>query len=877
VSFWSRFFGSRRTDDLNDEIDSHLRMAARDKIERGESAAEADLSARRDFGNVGLVREATRAVWVRPSLDRLKQDIRYSSRAIRHTPGFAAITIITMALGIGATTAVFSLVNTIMIRGAPYPNASRLVVLHQNEPGLGEELLGASTTEYLDYKNRNRTCRYVAGYEEGDYDLTGGHQPERITAIRATADLFPTLGVWPVLGRAFSNADDVYGARRVAVLSYAFWKTRFGGVPDALGRAIRLDEREYTIVGVMPRGFDFPAERTSLESPPALWVPMQFSPDELKNRADSYDVSMIALLRRGVSVEKARQDMSRIVREFESEHPDVYNGNLRNRVLVDKLSAQEIARRKPALLMLAAAVGLVLLIACANVANLLLARAGARQPEIAMRSALGASKSRLTQQLLTESLMLSLCGALLGCGLAQGAVWLAVKFGPPQVIELQRLQVDWRVLTFAFLLSLGTGILCALVPAAEWPSADVNEALKRTGRSMSDSRAGKSIKHLLVMAEAALAMMLLIGAGLLIRSFRSILEVPPGFDPQGVVIVRTSFNRQRYSTPERRRNAERTIMERLRAHGAIQSAALTTHVPLADSRGIGFVVEGGPANEFHWADNALVDSAYFRTMRIPLLQGRTFGQQDTPQAPLAAVINQTMARRFWPSGSPLGKVIFWGGRRLTIVGVVGNVQIEALDVSPRPMIYNSVYQIESGASTSAVFVLRTNEDLRRTAGTVRRIIWSVDSALPVFAGTDMESIVLRSVAERAFTMSVLATFAALALTLAAVGLYGVLAYAVAQRTRELGLRMALGAAPKLLIRSVIADGLKLTFIGVAMGVIGGVALAGAMSRLLFGIRSLDPISFATATAALLIASLLASFLPALRAARVDPMTALRCE
>ncbi len=826
---------------------------------------------------MGLVREVTRAVWGWPSFDRLAQDIRYALRAIRHNPGFAAITMITTALGIGATTAVFSLVNTGLIASAQYPNASRLIVLHQSEPGLGEELLGASTAEYLDYKNRNRTCRYMAGYEEGDYDLTGGHEPERITAIRATADLFPTLGVWPSLGRAFSKAEDVYGVRRVAVLSYAFWKARFGGAPDALGREIRLDEREYTIVGVMPRGFDFPAERTSLESPPVMWVPMQFSPDELKNRADSYDVGVIALLRNGVSVPQARQDMSRIVREFESEHPDVYNGNLKNSVVVDRLGAQAIARRKPALMMLAGAVGLVLLIACANVANLLLARAGARHAEVAVRNALGASGGRLAQQLLTESLVLSLGGALLGCGLAEAAIRLAVKFGPPQIVELQSVQIDWHVLTFAFLLSLGTGVLCGLAPAAEWRSAALHGALKRTGRSTSDSRGARSLKALLVIAEAALAVILLIGAGLLVRSFRSILEVPPGFDPHGVVVVRTSFNRQRYGNPERRRNAERTIMERLRAHGAIESAALTTHLPLADSRGIGFVVEGGPPNEFHWADNALVDSTYFGTMRIPLLQGRSFGKQDTLQAPLAAVINQTMARRFWPSVSPLGKVIFWGGRRLIIVGVVGDVQIEALDVSPRPMIYNSVYQIESGASSSAVFVLRTSEDVRRVTDTVRRIIWSVDSALPVFAGADMRSIVLRSVAERAFTMSLLSAFAVLALALAAVGLYGVLSYALAQRTRELGLRVALGAEPMLLIRSVIADGLKLTLAGIALGVIGGVALAGAMSSLLFGIRSLDPISFATAAAALLIATLLASLLPALRAARVDPIRALRCE
>jgi putative ABC transport system permease protein len=391
------------------------------------------------------------------------------------------------------------------------------------------------------------------------------------------------------------------------------------------------------------------------------------------------------------------------------------------------------------------------------------------------------------------------------------------------------------VLTFALLLSFGTGVLCGSAPALVWRSADVNESLKRAGRSTFDSVASRSIRAMLIVAEAAFAVMLLIGAGLLIRSFRSILDVPPGFDPHGVVIVRTSFNRQRYGSAERRHNAERTIMERLRAEGTIRSAALTTHLPLADSRAIGFVVDGGPPNEFHWADNALVDSAYFHTMRIPLLEGRTFGQQDTPQAPLVAVINQTMRRRFWPSESPLGKVIFWGGRRLTVVGLVSNVRIQALDVSPRPMIYNSIYQIESGASSSAVFVLQTNEDLRRVTDTASRVIRSVDSALPVFAMADMETIVLRSIAERAFTMSLLTAFAALALTLAAVGLYGVLSYTVAQRTRELGLRMALGADSKRLIRNVVGDGLKPVLVGIGFGVLGGIALAGAMSSLLVGI------------------------------------------
>ncbi len=870
-------FRTNRNRDLTSEIESHLRMAAQDKMEPGADLLEAGFSARREFGNVALVQEVTRQTWGWPAFERFGQDMRYAWRSMCQNPGFAAIAVATMALGIGATSAVFSLVHAMVIAHSPYAHASKLVVLHQRLPELGEELLGASPAEYLDYKNRNRTCRYLTGYQENDYDLTGGHQPERITGIRATEGFFNTLGVWPIVGRAFSTSEDVYGAPKVAVLSYGFWQKQFAGAKDVLGRRIRLDEREYSIIGVMPPGFEFPSERTSLEAPPALWIPMQFSPAELKDRAASYDVSVIGSLRDGVSVAQARMDMRRIVRGFEREHPDVYNGNVKTHVLIDRLGARENARQKPGLVLLAAAVGLVLLIACANVANLLLARAGARWREVAVRSALGASRRRLTEQLLTESLLLSLCGGLFGCALAELTVRLATKFAPPQIAELKGLHLDWSVLAFAFLLSASTGILCGLAPAMEWRAANVNESLKQAGRSLSDSRASSRIKGLLVVAEAALAVMLLIGAGLLIRSFRTILEVPPGFDPHGVVIVRTSFNRQRYASPELRHSAERAILERLRAVAAIQSVALTTHLPLADDRGIGFVTDGAPPNEFHWADNALVDEAYFYTMRIPVLRGRVFGPQDTRHGPLAAVINQAMARQFWPAQSPLSKIIFWFGRRLTIVGVVGDVQIKALDVSPRPMIYNSVYQIESGATSSAVFVMRTGQDVRQVAQLARKIIWSVDGALPVFAAANMETVVLRSVAERAFTMSLLTAFALLALGLAVVGLYGVLSYAVTQRRRELGVRLALGADPVRLLRSVIGDGLKLTLAGVVLGVIGGVGLAATMSRLLFGVKPLDLLSFATAAGVLLLTAIIASFVPALRAARVDPMTALRCE
>ncbi len=544
---------------------------------------------------------------------------------------------------------------------------------------------------------------------------------------------------------------------------------------------------------------------------------------------------------------------------------------------MDALGTEEFARKKPGLLILSAAVGLVLLIDCANVANRLLARAGARRREIAVRSALGASGLRSTQQILTESLALSLCGAVLGCGLAQLLLTLAAKFGPPELSELQSMHLDWRVLAAALAISFVTGIACGLTPAAEWRSCSAGDALKQSGRSVTDSRASRKMKSSLVVMEAALAVMLLIGAGLLIRSFKTILRVPPGFDPHGLLIVRTSFNHQRYSSPDQRHNTERLIMDRLRAMPEVETAALTSHIPLADGRGIGFVVEGGNPNEFHWPDNALVDGSYFQTMNIPLMRGRTFGPQDTSQAPDAAVINVAKARRFWPKANPLGKGLFWGGRHLRIVGAVGNAQIKSLDSDPRPMIYNSVYQIESGATSSAVIVIRTGGDLRNVTEAARKVTWSADRGLPLFSAGSMEAIVRRSRAERRFTMLLLAAVAVVALGLAVIGLYSVLSYAVTQHTSELGMRRAVGAQPQKLIWLVMKDGMQLTLAGIALGAVGGGVPAFAMLRLLFGVRSLDVVSFLGAAAALLLTALLASLVPALRAARVDPMVALRCE
>ena len=879
MRFFRWFRRGDRERELAEELQSHLRLSADDWRERGHDGESAKAAARREFGNVQLVKENTRESWgpvwtVRCWADRAWQDIRFAGRMMRRSPGFAAVAVLTMALGIGANTAAFSLIDAALFSPEPYEQPRQLIEIKQIVLG---DTLNTSPAEYLDYRDRNRVFQSLAGYTTDDYDLTGDREPQRITAVRATSELFRTLRVEPTWGHAFSSTEDVHGGPKVAVISYGFWQSYFGGnLRAALGSTIKLNESAYRVIGVMPAGFEFPASKNNLASVPALWIPMAFSPDEIADRAASYDVSAIARLKPGISIARAQADAERIVQQFKSEHPDIYTGNVQTRAVIEQLGSSTAASRRSALLLLGAGVTLLLLIACVNLASLLLARAGARQREITVRLALGAGLGLLARQLITEGIALTLCGGLLACVSAYVVLYIIGRFAPQQMFGTGTVQSSGLVLAFTLVLSIVTGIACGLAPIFEWARPAAMDALKQAGRGSTAGKSGRRMRSVLVVAEAALAVMLLIGAILLMRSFAAVLATPPGFDATGITVVRTSFNRARYPALAKRYNAERTIVERLQSIAGVKQVALTSHLPLADERVIGFIVEGRDPNEFHWADNALVDGSYFAAMKIPLRRGRSFDDRDLPSAPAAAVVNETMAREYWPHDDPLGKRILWGGRRLTIVGIVGDVHLAALDVRPKAMIYNSIYQIESGASTSAVFVIRAGAQVSNSpADVLRKAIWSVDPHLPVFSTSSMRAVVERSWAARRFTMMLLAVCAGLALLLAAVGLYGVLAYTVAQRTRELGVRLALGAHPARLLALTMAEGLRLTAIGVLGGVIGGIILAMAMSQLLFGIKPLDWLSFAFAAAILLLTAALASLIPALRAARVDPISALR--
>jgi|SRR5579871_152803 len=860
----------QRERDLERELRSHV---------EAEAEETKDLyAARRALGNATLIREDVRAIWGWTFWECLARDIRVALRGIRKSPGWAGIAIVTLALGIGANSAIFSILDAVLLRPLPYPHPERLFRIWQSQPKMGQGRLATAPPEFAAYRDRTRVFASLSGYQPASYDVTGEQEPQHITASRATASLFPTLGIPPLLGRTFTAQDEFPNAPKVVVLSYSYWRTHYGGDPHVLGQAIRLSEQEYRIIGIMPAGLSFPATTVTPGEPPALWTPLSFTAEELRDWASSFDTSIIGRLRDGVTAAQAREDVRRVVQEFQKEHADIYERN----VVLDATAepwAPELAGRVPSLLwMLCCAVALVLLIACANVANLMLARAGARQREIAVRRALGASPIRLMRQVFLETAMLAVAGAAAGTVLAAALV-RGIQALWTSSLNLRAVSVDFRALAFTCGICGLTCVLCGIAPAWAARQADANEALQQGARQSGPGRRQSRLARLLIVVEVASCVVLLVGSGLLFRSFVRVLHAPLGFDPEQALLVRTAFNRQRYASPEKRRQAERTIVERLSALPGVAAVAVTSHVPLADERDIGFTVDGRPPGEFHWADNALVSGDYFRVMRISLLRGRSFSLADTPQTPLVAVINQSMAATYWPHQDAVGKGFRWGGRHITVIGIVGDVHILGLDRPIGPAIYNSVYQLESGAATSGVFVIRVRgqQDPMRLGAAAQRAVWSVDGGLPILSLQTLEEVVSGSLGARRASMALATSFAVLALLLSLAGVYGVLSYAVAGRTAEIGLRQALGATPSEILKLVLAEGFRLAAGGMVVGLAGAAVSGVFLSKLVFGVPVLDPLTYALAIATAVSASLLASYLPARRASKLDPMTALRCE
>ena len=861
----------RRERDLDEEIAGHIAMAEADRVARGESPEAAARNARRDFGNEALVKEAARAQWGWGSLERFRQDVRYGLRLLRRSPGFAAVAIVTLALGIGASTAILSVVDAILVRPLAYEDPGRLVVILHNEGG------PIAPANFLDWKAQSRSFENMGAAEYWTPNLTGGDTPEKTWAIRMTADVLPVLGVRPALGRWFTEAESGAGADHVVVLGHAIWKNRFGSDPGILGQPILLDGEPYTVVGVMPPSFRFaPFWATQAQ----LWAPL-----DLSRRATSRtgaSLRLFARLKDGVSLEAARRDMAAITARLEREFPGT-NRNMQVIPLLEKV----VGDVRPVLLVLLAAVGLVLLIACANVANMLLARSSVRQREVALRAALGASRARTIRQLLTESLVLALAGGVAGAALGWWALRLLVAFAPAGIPRIESVHLDLRVLLATFVVSLLCGAAFGLAPALQSSGAPLQGALKEGG-SAGAGREGSRLRRVFVAAEVAIAIVLLIGGGLMVRTFLALKAIDPGWNPDGVVTLEVSVAGTRYADPEKRPALYREVHDRLAAVPGAASAGAINHIPIAgDVWGLPYAVDGRPKplpGDSPVAVYRAVLPGYFATMRLPILRGRDVAWSDDAGAPGVVLINEVLAAKQWPGEDPLGRRIMLDeGRWLTVVGVVRNAVQSEWNSEPMDEVYLAALQtpdlMGSPQSMSAylTYAVRTSGDPATLAPSLRAAIRSIDPTLPVSEIHTMREIVTGVNGRARFQTLLLASFAGAAALLAAIGIYGVMSYAVSRRTREIGVRMALGADPRSVLRLVVGQGMGVALAGAAVGLVAALLLTRLMAGILYGVRPSDPVTYACVAVVLLLIALTASWIPARRAARIDPMKALRAE
>jgi putative ABC transport system permease protein len=799
------------------------------------------------------------------------KDARYAVRMLATRPGSTLVTVLALALGIGANTAVFSVVNAVLLRPLPFSEPDRIVSVNKIADKGG--LPGIAAFEYLDWQQQNQSFEQVAAYSTENFNLTGGDEPEQITAAQVTANFFPLLGVQPVVGRAFRADEDLPGASRVAVVSQGFWQRRFGADPGILGNAITLDDKSYTIVGVLPASLSFPG-------PHEIWVPLALDP-EAERKGDFWTlVQAIARLKPGLDIPRAQADLDTISARTNEQYPD--RGPVA-RLNIVPLHEQLVGDVRTVILVLLGAVGFVLAVACANVANLLLARAATRKKEIAIRIAVGAGRMRVVRQLLTESLLLALLGGAAGILLALWGVDLIVSSIPrdlaTSIHNLNQVSIDRQVLAFTFGVSVITGIIFGLAPALIVSKPNLSEVLKEGGKSGAGA-GGRRLRRLLVISELALALVLLIGAGLMIKSFARLINTETGFISENVLMMRVELPRSRYSKPHQSADFFHQSLERIKALPGVESAGLINHTPM---RGYGmiafFSVDGERAQP--GSDRPIpvgvVSPDYFRALSIRLLQGRYFTETDGEGAPNVAIINEAMARRFFGDKDPIGRQVGFGCEKdlcRTIVGVVGDTRLEKIGTVAVPELYLPYLQFPNNSMT---LLVRTTSDPMTLVAAVRSGLHIVDKDQPVSAVNTLERHVADSVAQPRLTMQLLAIFAALALLLAALGIYGVISYSVAQRTHEIGVRIALGAKTYDILRLIVKEGMTVALVATGIGLAGAFLLTRVMETLLYGVSATDPFTYAAFSLLLILVAAAACFIPARRATRVEPGVALRYE
>ncbi|HEX6049151.1 MAG TPA: ABC transporter permease [Gemmatimonadaceae bacterium] len=873
---WRRFWSVPVEREVDSELAFHLEMRARELVEQGMSPDDARAAAVARFGDVDLITQACRDLGRRRNdemrraqwLAELRDDLRYAVRGLRASPGFTAVALLTLAMGIGASTTIFSVANAVLLRPFPYHEPERIVRLYETNPTT--ETFGISEPNYLDWLERVRSLSQLAAFTAENVSLLGEGDPEELGAMVATPSLFPLLGVRPLLGRVFGEAEaKPDAAARVVVLSNAVWQTRFGADPQIIGRTVNLSGTSYEVIGVMPPAFAFPGN-------PALWMPLAPSMTPRGETArGNRRLGVIGRLAPDVTLARALDEMRSVARDLARQYPETnaeWGANVTS--LEEWLIGDELRMRVQVLLV---AVGLLLLMGCVNVANLLLARATARQREMSVRAALGAGRGRIVRQLLTESLVLAAIGAAFGIALTAMAVPVLRDVGETAIPRLDELSIDWRVVAFGIVASVFTGILFGIAPALQASRADLNDVLRAGGRVAAAGR----LRSILIVASVALALVLLVGAGLVGRSFDRLMRVDYGFRTEGVFTASLTVSSERYRERARRAAFYAEAARRLATAPGIRAVGFTNVAPFSGgSTAIRFSVVGrqpASADEFLSANWRSVTPGYFAAIGVPLKQGRLIADSDGEREPRVVVVTETMARRIWPGADPVGQQITLGGNAgptWTVIGVVGDIRDQLLQQDPEPMMYLSFQQVSW--DTMWLLVRGTGDPLA-LAPVVRREVHAIDPLLPVANEQPLARLVSEIAAQPRFTALVFGLFASAALVLAVVGVYGIVAYGVTQRTRELGVRMALGATPSRIVRGVVRHGLGLAGFGIAMGIWAAYALSRFMQGILYAVAPTDLVTYLVVAALLLVCAAAASILPARGAARLDPVRALRDE